>query len=172
MHFQSPILLPSAVVPIGKTSLERRILRSLYLNNYFISDNQKTDSSKTFSFRVIPPFGPGFRSIPVPFNVSQPKLRPNILVIHGGLAISPSVQQEFGGLPDGQRRQILSEIGRELNLLRGIEFSGVSDPLTQIEIRKNVILSRTGEDSFYTEELLAFVKAIHAVEIILDRRLP
>jgi len=158
-------------VSIGATSLERRVLRSLYLNGYFISNNPKTDDSETFSFRVIPPLRPGFHSVLIVFNISQPKLLPNILRIHGGVEISQATQQELGKLPEKLRRQIISEISRDLTLMSGIEFSGVSDPLTRIDIEKKVILSNTGEGSFYVEELLAFGKAVNAVIIALNLHL-
>ncbi len=156
---------------IGETSLERRVLRSLYLNGYCISNNPKTDASETFSFRAIPPFGHGFQSILMPFNISQLKSLPNILRIHGGVEINQATQQELGRLPEKQRKQVISEIGRDLTLMSGIEFSGVSDPLTRIDIEKKAILSKTGEDSFYVEELLAFSKAVNAVIIALNLRL-
>ena len=172
VRVQAPIRLgPKYIEPtIGGTRLERHLLRSLYMNNYFISNNQKTDESETFSVRVIPPFRRGIPSS-APFNLSQSKSWPNILAIHGGLTIMPAVQKEFGELPTEEREQILAEIGRELNLMGGIEVSGINDPLTEIHIQKNVILSRTTDDSFYVEELLSFIKAISTVTRILNLRL-
>lgn len=159
----------STVDSIGDTVLERRIIRSLWLNGYFFSRNQKREDC-TFAIRAFPPPSSGF-SVPRSFNIIQPKGTPNVLEISGGLRLVPNQAKAFQALSQNKRAALILDLRQKLASFSGIQFAVESDPVVAIDITRSAILSKTNEDSFYLEELLAYNQAIELVVSILDQHL-
>lgn len=158
--------LPSApAIMIGNSDLERRIIRSLWRNSYFIR-KAKDSPENLFHVGAYHP-GEGGSLGPV-VNIVQTVDAPVIVTLSTGFTLAEGPRDRFLAFADADKAGCRRMLAKALAALPNIQFSGVDDPLEQIEIFKHIALDETLNEVSFFQEVLGLAKAQTICGIVLD----
>ena len=102
--------------------------------------------------------------------VVQAKEVPDLLLIQGSVSVEPEMQEALVAMSAAEQQEVLWEL--RFGLLKlGVEFTGVSQPLEMIMLRKSIYDDALTKDAFL-HRVDAVSSAVVFVLWTLQRRMP